>query len=79
MNGELVIIPPHGNFILFDTGYPANDAFEFLLKRGVIVRSGQALGFPTHLRVTLGTFEQNERFLAAYAEYMEKVNGVNIE
>lgn len=63
--------PPHGNFILFDTGYPANDAFQFLLKRGVIVRSGQALGFPTHLRVTLGTPEQNKRFLTAYAEYME--------
>ncbi len=68
--------PPHGNFILLDTGHPADDAFKFLLKRGVIVRSGQALGFPTHLRVTLGTSKQNERFLEVYSEYLKSKRSI---
>lgn len=68
--------PAHGNFILFHTGHPAQDAFQFLLKRGIIVRSGQALGFPMYLRVTLGTSEQNERFLEAYSEYMKNKRSI---
>jgi histidinol-phosphate aminotransferase len=36
-----------------------------LAERGVIVRAGRALGQEGHLRVTLGTAAQNERFLAA--------------
>ena len=36
-----------------------------LAQGGVIVRSGKALGDEGHLRVTLGTRAQNERFLAA--------------
>jgi histidinol-phosphate aminotransferase len=36
-----------------------------LAQGGVIVRSGKALGDEGHLRVTLGTRVQNERFLAA--------------
>ena len=34
-------------------------------ERGVIVRSGTDLGGPGHLRVTFGTREENDRFLAA--------------
>lgn len=63
--------PAHGNFILFDTGYPADEVFSFLLQRGVIVRSGKALGFPTFLRVTLGSPAENERFLQTYAAFLE--------
>ena len=36
-----------------------------LAQRGVIVRAGAALGGPGHLRVTLGTRYENERFVAA--------------
>jgi histidinol-phosphate aminotransferase len=36
-----------------------------LAQQGVIVRSGAALGSEGHLRVTLGTRRQNERFIAA--------------
>ena len=68
--------PAHGNFILLDTGFPADDAFQFLLKKGVIVRSGKSLGFPTHLRVTLGTSQQNQRFLSAYEEYLKSKRSI---
>ena len=39
-----------------------------LAERGVIVRAGAALGAEGHLRVTYGTREENERFLAALGE-----------
>ena len=34
-------------------------------QRGIIVRGGHALGMPTYLRVTVGSREQNEKFIAA--------------
>jgi len=36
-------------------------------ERGVVVRAGTPLGGPGHIRVSYGTREQNERFLAALA------------
>jgi histidinol-phosphate aminotransferase len=41
-----------------------------LARGGVIVRSGKALGAEGNLRVTLGTRQQNERFLAALDELL---------
>jgi histidinol-phosphate aminotransferase len=37
-------------------------------ERGVVVRGGEGLGDPGHLRVTYGTRAENERFLAALGE-----------
>ncbi len=34
-------------------------------ERGVVVRSGADLGGPGHMRVTFGTRDENDRFLAA--------------
>jgi len=48
-----------GNFILIDFGIEGNEVFQYLLERGIIVRSGNALGFPTSVRITVGTEEQN--------------------
>jgi histidinol-phosphate aminotransferase len=36
-----------------------------LLAAGLIVRDGAAVGFPGHLRISLGTREVNERLLRA--------------
>ena len=41
-----------------------------LAERGVIVRSGAALGEEGHLRVTYGTREENDRFLRALDEVL---------
>jgi histidinol-phosphate aminotransferase len=60
-------IPSHGNFITVRVG-KANEIFRRLLKRGVIVRPvGGAYQLPEHLRVTIGTAAENERFLSALA------------
>ena len=46
----------------------ANEIFRRLLKRGVIVRPvGGGYQLPEHLRVTIGTAPENERFLSALA------------
>lgn len=58
-------VPTQANFLLVDVGRPADDLYRRLLARGVIVRPGSAWGYPTAFRVTIGTPEQNARFLAA--------------
>lgn len=66
----LSYFPSQASFVLFDTHFPAEEAFHYLLHKGIIVRSGAQLGFPTHLRVTIGTVEQNERFLSALQSFL---------
>lgn len=50
------------NFIYADLGRPARPVFQALLERGVITRSGDALGNPTCLRVSVGTEEEMKIF-----------------
>jgi histidinol-phosphate aminotransferase len=58
----LEIVPSVANFILVKVGDGAGVFIE-LQKRGVIVRPMRAYGMPEWLRVTVGTFAQNERLL----------------
>jgi histidinol-phosphate aminotransferase len=60
------VLPSAGNFLLLHAGANARDRFEGLLRRGIIVRPVGNYQLPEHLRVTLGTVEQNDRFLAAW-------------
>ncbi len=62
----LDFIPSHGNFVTLRVGKAA-EIFKRLLRRGVIVRPVASYGLPEHLRVTVGTEQENERFLAALA------------
>ena len=60
-------IPSYGNFLTIRVGR-APEIYKRLLRRGVIVRPvGGAYQLPEHLRVTIGTPVENERFLAALA------------
>ena len=58
------------NFLLIEVGDEAagTAAHEELLRRGVIVRDGRALGVPGRLRVTIGAPDENDAFLAALAD-----------
>jgi histidinol-phosphate aminotransferase len=58
------------NFILIETGRDAEAVTEELMKRGVIVRSARMYEMPTSIRVTIGTQEQNVRFIDAFREVM---------
>lgn len=58
------------NFCWFELPAGADEeaVVDGLRERGVLVRAGRALGRAGALRVTYGTAEQNERFLAALGE-----------
>ena len=60
-------LPSAGNFVMIDCGRPAPAVYEAMLRQGVIVRPVGNYGLPNHLRITIGTREQNERMLAALA------------
>ncbi len=61
----LEFIPSLGNFITVDVGREAGPVFAALLQAGVIVRPVANYGLPNHLRVSVGTWEENDRFIAA--------------
>ncbi|WP_066312880.1 histidinol-phosphate transaminase [Bacillus sp. FJAT-29814] len=69
---NLNYFPTQTNFILIDFKVDADRVFQFLLERGFIVRSGKALGFPTAVRITVGSAEENEGVLAALKEFLEQ-------
>ena len=60
------VLPSAGNFLLLHAGADARDRFERLLRQGIIVRPVGNYLLPEHLRVTLGTVAQNDRFLSAW-------------
>ncbi|MFS0781387.1 histidinol-phosphate transaminase [Bacillus sp. 1P06AnD] len=69
--------PSQANFILMDVKKDANEAFEYLMSKGFIIRSGQALGYPTYIRVTVGTEEETEGFLSELRGFLEKQKQAN--
>jgi histidinol-phosphate aminotransferase len=56
----LEYVPTQANFILVNNG-KYTGLFERLLKQGVIVRAGEPLGIPGHVRITVGDEAQNDR------------------
>jgi len=63
--------PSYANFVWVDLGRECRPVFTELLRRGVIVRTGDIYGAPTHIRVTTGTPPQNREFAAALEEVLE--------
>lgn len=61
-----------GNFILIDFKVDGNEVFQYLLERGYIVRSGKALGFPTSVRITVGSKEQNSGVLQIIEQFIKE-------
>jgi len=61
----IAYIPSCANFITLDMGQPAGPIYQALLRRGVIVRPIAGYGMPNHLRVSLGTEAENDKFMAA--------------
>jgi len=56
-------IPSVGNFISFEIPNRAMEVYEGLLAKGVIVRPVANYEMPNHLRVSIGTEQENQRFL----------------
>ncbi len=64
--------PSQGNFILFDTGKEAGAIYQAALKEGIIVRPVAGYGFPAHLRISIGTLEQNQKAMDILKKYIVK-------
>ncbi|HEY9052918.1 MAG TPA: aminotransferase class I/II-fold pyridoxal phosphate-dependent enzyme, partial [Gammaproteobacteria bacterium] len=67
----LSFIPSIGNFISVDMNRVAAPLYDALLHEGVIVRPVASYNMPNHLRITVGTTEQNQRFLTALQKVMQ--------
>ncbi|MBN8207979.1 histidinol-phosphate transaminase [Bacillus sp. NTK071] len=67
---DLEVYQSQGNFVLIDFGIPADEVFNYLLKNGYIVRSGSALGFPTSVRITVGSEEQNREIISCLTQLL---------
>lgn len=58
--------PSQANFLLARAGDRAAALRAALAQAGILVRDGSGVGFPGHLRIAIGTREQNDRLLAAW-------------
>ena len=65
--------PSQANFVLFDTGRDANEAYVNLLKKGIILRPVQNYGFQTELRMTVGSAEENKKAIDAVEKMLTEV------
>jgi len=60
----LEFVPSSANFIMVRVGN-GQEVFKRLLGQGVIVRAMDGYGFPAYVRVTVGTADENRRFIEA--------------
>jgi histidinol-phosphate aminotransferase len=71
----LTWIPSRANFlsICMNTSVQrqGSQVFQDLLKLGVIVRSIAGYGMPEYIRVSIGTFTENKRFLEALSQVIQ--------
>ena len=66
--------PSQANFFLIDVGGDANRLYEAMLYKGVIVRSMHAYGYANCIRITVGTEEENARFVTALGECLNELH-----
>lgn len=73
----LKVYPSQANFILIEFAaggeYTAEKADEYLKSQGIIVRRVQNYGLPNHLRITVGTEQDNMAVLSALQHFMRRL------
>lgn len=60
--------PTQTNFFLIDVGTSADEVFELMLRKGVIVRSMASYGYPEYIRINVGLPEENFRFIESFKQ-----------
>jgi histidinol-phosphate aminotransferase len=68
----LTAIPSVGNFLTLDLGEDAASLDQALLRLGCITRPLHGYGLPNHLRITIGSEQENRRFLEALKEVLRR-------
>ena len=66
----LSVLPSQANFLLF-TGFAhtSNELWKLMLDRGILIRD---VGLSGYLRTTIGTTDENNKFLSALQECLVK-------
>ncbi|MDX8046124.1 histidinol-phosphate transaminase [Gracilibacillus sp. S3-1-1] len=59
-----------GNFLFVKLPTSGDALFEYLMTKGFIVRSGEALGHPNGVRITIGSAEQMKELAAHMKEFL---------
>lgn len=73
--GSLTVFPSDSNFFLFRTEQSADKIFSYLMDNGVLVRNlSSHPRLNNCLRVTVGTRDENDRFLSKMADFIQKKN-----
>ncbi|HMM34250.1 MAG TPA: histidinol-phosphate transaminase [Thermoanaerobaculia bacterium] len=67
---QAVVNPSLGNFLLVELPVPFGPLEPEFARRGVILRPMGGWGFPLAFRVSVGTHEENLRFLAAFDDLL---------
>ena len=67
---ELDYIPSVGNFICVELEHAGLEIYEALLHKGLIVRPIDIYGMPNHLRITVGSKEENKQFIQSFSEIL---------
>ena len=68
--------PSQTNFFLIDVQGDATALYEAMLYKGVIVRSMKPYGYTDMVRITVGSEEENNRFLAALSLCLRELSYV---
>lgn len=67
--------PSQGNFLFVETGFSSGNIYEYLLKKGVVVRVEGSWRNPTAVRVTVGSKEENQVFLNELEHFLKQKDG----
>lgn len=65
----LTFVKSATNFILVDFKRDTGNLYNYLLKRGIIIRELKGWGLNKFFRVTVGTHKENKRFVGCFKDY----------
>ncbi|WP_339134816.1 MAG: histidinol-phosphate transaminase [Candidatus Electrothrix sp. GW3-4] len=68
--------PSCTNFFLIDVQGDATALYDAMLYKGVIVRSMKAYGYTNFIRITIGTEQENQRFVTALEDCLKELGYV---
>jgi histidinol-phosphate aminotransferase len=67
------VVPSQTNFLFVDAGLESQPLVDAARNAGFIIKSGAGWGFPTFLRISLGTHEQNAGLLGVLGQERRKL------
>ncbi|MFH0811659.1 MAG: histidinol-phosphate transaminase [Pseudomonadota bacterium] len=63
-------IPTQANFLMVRVNQDCTQVYEAMLKQGVIIRPLSSFGYHDYIRVSVGTPEENERFITTFQKIL---------